>query len=101
MIQAIFDDIETFVDKLDGLDDVEVADGPEKETVNGLEQAWYEGTATCKNDNGKAESIEWDMTIVSGGKDILFLVGMGKLDDNEEVYEEFFESITKGTDGAE
>ena len=58
---AIFDDIETFVDKLDGLDDVEVADGPEKETV----------------------------------------VGMGKLDDNEEVYEEFFESISKATDGAE
>lgn len=41
------------------------------------------------------------MTIVSGGKATLFLVGMGKLDDNEEVYEEFFESITKGTEGAE
>ena len=33
-----------FLDSLEGFDDVEVTDGPKKEKVNGLEQAWYEGT---------------------------------------------------------
>src|SRR5215831_16521691 len=32
--KAIFADINKFVDSLDGLDDVEVEGGPEKETVN-------------------------------------------------------------------
>jgi hypothetical protein len=93
--KAIFADIEKFLDKLDGLDDVEVTGGPEKETVNGLVQSWYEGTATCKDDAGKEQEIEWDLTIITGGKGILFLVGIGKLDDNEEAYEKFFESIEK------
>ena len=35
------------------------------------------------------------MTVVSGGKSILFLVGTGALDDNEDAYEAFFESIRK------
>src|SRR5437667_10311969 len=34
--KAIFADIEAFLDKLDGLDDVEVTEGPTKEIVNGL-----------------------------------------------------------------
>jgi hypothetical protein len=93
--KAIFADINKFVDSLDGFDDVEVTDGPEKETVNGLEQAWYEGTASYDDDKGTTHEIEWDMTIVSGGKGILFLVGTGALDDNEDDYEAFFESIRK------
>ena len=92
--KAIFADIQKFLDQLDGLDDVEVTGGPEKETVNGLEQAWYEGTATVKTDD-KTEEIELDLTVITGGKEILFLVGIGKLDDNEEAYEKFFESIEK------
>src|SRR6478609_6031182 len=64
--KAIFADIKKFVDKLDGLDDVKVTGGPKKEKVNGLEQAWYEGTASYKGED-KAEKIQWDMTIVSGG----------------------------------
>lgn len=93
--KAIFADIEKFLDTLDGLDDVEVTDGPQKEKVNGLEQAWYEGTASYKNENGKTEEVEWDMTIITGGKAILFLIGIGKLDENEKAYEKFFESIKK------
>src|SRR5688500_16885840 len=92
---AIFANIKKFVDELEGLDDAEVTGGPEKETVNGLVQTWYEGTATCLNDAGKETEIEWDMTIVSGGKAVVFFVGMGKLDENEEAYEEFFESSKK------
>lgn len=93
--KAIFADINKFVDSLDGLDDVEVTGGPEKETVNGLEQTWYEGTASYDDDNGNTHEIQWDMTVVSGGKSILFLVGTGALDDNEDAYEAFFESIRK------
>ena len=93
--KAIFADIKKFLDQLDGLNDVEVAAGPEKEKVNGLEQAWYEGTASFKDENGKTQEIEWDLTIITGGKSILFLVGMGQLDDNEDEYEELFESIEK------
>jgi hypothetical protein len=93
--KAIFADINKFVDSLDGLDDVEVTDGPEKETVNGLEQTWYEGTASYDDENGTTHEIEWDMTVISGGKAILFLVGTGALDDNEDEYEAFFESIQK------
>lgn len=93
--KAIFADIKKFLDGLDGLDNIEVTGGPEKETVNGLTQSWYEGTARCKDDRGKTQQIEWDLTIVTGGKELLFLVGIGKLDDNEDEYEEFFESIEK------
>lgn len=94
--KEIFADIETFLDKLDGLDDVDVTDGPHKEKVNGLQQAWYSGTGTVKNeDDGSDEDIEWDLTIVSGGKAILFLIGLGKIDDNEKAYEKFFQSIRK------
>jgi predicted Zn-dependent protease len=95
--KAIFADIGKFLDTLDDLEDVEVTDGPEKETVNGLEQAWYSGTASVTGDQGETEEIEWDMTIVTGGKAILFLVGIGKIGDDEEAYEEFFESIQKAT----
>jgi hypothetical protein len=94
--KQIFADIEAFLEKLDGLDDVDVTDGPSKEKVHGLEQAWYSGTATIKGDNdGAEEEIEWDMTVISGGKAILFLIGLGKIDDNEKAYENFFESIEK------
>src|SRR5262245_62104311 len=93
--KEIFFDIEAFLEKLDGLDDVEVNDGPHKEKVNGLEQAWYSGTATVKDDNGQEEEIEWDMTIVTGGKAILFLIGLGKIEDDEKAYEKFFQSIKK------
>jgi predicted Zn-dependent protease len=93
--KAIFADIHKFIDSLDGWDDVKVTDGPQKEKVHGLEQAWYEGTASFKNDKGKKEKVQWDMTVISGGKAILFLIGTGALDDNEERYEEFFESIRK------
>ena len=99
--KAIFADIQKFLDQLDGLDDVEVTGGPEKEKVNGLEQAWYEGTASFKNENGKTEEIEWDLTVITGGKALLFLVGIGKLDEHEEAYEEFFESIEKAEVDAE
>jgi hypothetical protein len=99
--QAIFADIKKFLDKLDGLDDVEVTGGPDKETVNGLEQAWYEGTASVKDESGKTLEIEWDMTIITGGKAILFLVGTGQLEEHEDAYEEFFESIEKAEVDAE
>jgi hypothetical protein len=93
--KAIFDDIEAFIDKLDGWDDVDVTDGPEKEKVNGLMQTWYEGSAKFASGTGNAEVMQWDMTIVTGGKAVLFLIGTGELDDNEEGYEELFESIRK------
>jgi hypothetical protein len=93
--KAIFADIEKFLENFDGLDDVEVTAGPQKEKVNGLEQAWYEGTASYQDENGETVEIEWDMTIVTGGKAILFLIGTGKLDDNEQAYEKSFESINK------
>ncbi len=92
--KAIFADIQKFVDSIDGFGDVEVMEGPERETVNGLEQAWYAGTATLTS-NGEENEIEWDMTIVTGGRAVLFLAGTGDLENNEEAYEEFFESIKK------
>lgn len=92
---AIFADIQKFADSIDGFEDVEVAGGPEKETVNGLEQAWYEGTASVSDGTGVEQEIEWDMTIITGGRAVLFLVGTGALEDNEDAYEELFESIRK------
>ena len=99
--KAIFADIRKFLDNLEGFDGVEVTDGPKKEKVNGLEQAWYEGTMSSKSADGKTEEIEWDMTIVSGGRQILFLIGIGKLDENEQAYDAFFESIKKAKDSDE
>jgi predicted Zn-dependent protease len=93
--KAIFDDIEKFIDQLEGWDEVEVTDGPEKEKVNGLLQTWYEGTAKFNSGKGNAEETEWDMTIITGGKAVLFLIGTGKLGENEKAYEKFFESIKK------
>ena len=93
--KAIFDDIEAFIDQLEGWDDVDVTDGPEKEKVNGLMQTWYEGTAKFQSGKGDAEETEWDMTIITGGKAVLFLIGTGELDENEKEYEKFFESIKK------
>jgi predicted Zn-dependent protease len=99
--KAIFADIRKFIDSLEGFDNVEITDGPKKEKVNGLEQAWYEGTMSGNNAAGKKEEIQWDMTIISGGKQILFLIGIGNLDDNEKAYDEFFESIKKAKDADE
>jgi predicted Zn-dependent protease len=93
--KAIFDDIEKFIDKLEGWGEVEVTDGPQKEKVNGLTQIWYEGTATVDGKNGESDEMEWDMTIITGGKAVLFLIGTGKLGENEKAYEKFFESIKK------
>src|SRR5947207_7900070 len=55
--KAIFKDINAFLEKLDGFDDVDVTEGPEKENVNGLEQAWYAGTANIKGANGQTEEV--------------------------------------------
>jgi predicted Zn-dependent protease len=99
--KAIFADIRKFIDSLEGFDNVDISDGPTKEKVNGLEQAWYEGTMSGKNAAGKEEEIQWDMTIISGGKQILFLIGIGELDENEQAYDEFFESIKKAKDAGE
>jgi hypothetical protein len=99
--KAIFSDIEGFLSKLEGFKDAEVTDGPKKEKVNQLEQAWYEGTTSVEGDDGESMEIEWDMTIISGGKNILFLVGTGELDKHEEAYDEFFESIKKSKDEEE
>lgn len=95
--KAIMNDVGEFLESLDGLDDVEVVSGPEKETVNNLTQSWYSGTAsfTDKESGSEAEEVEWDLTIVKGGKGILFLMGLGNLDDNEKVYTRLFESIEK------
>jgi hypothetical protein len=91
--QAIFGDIKKFLASIDGWNNVVITAGPTTEEADGLELTWYEGNVTIKNENGAAEELEWDMTIVKGGKQILFLVCTGKLDENEEEYEELFESI--------
>jgi hypothetical protein len=93
--KAIFADIQKFIDSLDGWNDVDVTDGPQKEKVNGLVQTWYEGTASIEDDNGNEHEVEWDMTIVTGGKEVLFLIGTGALENNEDAYEKFFDSIRK------
>lgn len=98
--KEIFDNVDKFLATLEGWKEVKVTDGPKKEKVNDLQQAWFEGTATVKDD-GKDLKIEWDLTVVSGGKNPLFLVGMGQLDKNEKVYEKFFESIKKIEDDDE
>jgi hypothetical protein len=96
--KAVFDNVDKFLATLKILSDIKVTDGPKKEKVNGLEQSWYEGTAKVKTDDGKTKNIEWDLTVVSGGKGLLFLIGLGKLDKNEKVYEKFFESIKEDKD---
>lgn len=96
--KAVFENIEMFLENVDGIGDAKVTDGPKKEKVNGLQQAWYEGTCTLKGPDGKKKKVEWDLTIVTGGKAVLFLVGMGELDENEKAYEKLFESIRKADD---
>jgi hypothetical protein len=95
--KAVFDNVEKFVAALK-FENAKATEGPKKEEVNGLEQKWYAGKATIKDDAGKEVKIEWDLTVVSGGKANLFLIGFGQLDKNEKVYEKFFESIKKADD---
>jgi hypothetical protein len=96
--KEVFGNVEMFLGALPNLSDTKVTDGPKKEKVNDLEQSWFEGTAKLKTDDGKTKNIEWDLTVVSGGKGLLFLIGLGKLDKNEKVYEKFFESIKADAD---
>ena len=93
--KLILGDIDKFLAKIDGFRDAKVVERSAKEEVNGLEQSWFEGTVAFKDDDGEEEELQWDMTIVSGGKAILFLIGTGKLDENEDTYEKLFESIKK------
>lgn len=93
--KLILGNIDKFLSKIDGFGEAKVVEGPTKEEVNGLEQAWYEGTTKIKGDDGETEELQWDMTVVTGGKAVLFLVGTGKLDENEDAYEKLFESIKK------
>lgn len=95
--KAVFADAKKFVSDLPGFSAVKVTEGPKKEKVNDLQQAWYAGSATVK-EGDKEKQIEWDLIIVTGGKTPLFLLGVGQLDKNEKVYEKFFESIQKAKD---
>lgn len=46
--KLILGNIDKFLSKIDGFGEAKVVDGPTKEEVNGLEQAWYEGTTKIK-----------------------------------------------------
>ena len=53
--------------------DVEITTDAEVETVNGLRQIYSEGTATVDG-----TEIQWDLTIVQGGKKTLAIMAFGE-----------------------
>ena len=99
--KAILGDISKFVGSLDGFHDVKVTVGPKAKKVNGLNQTWYQGTTTIKGDDDEMELMQWDLTIVKGGKETLFLIGLGKLEDDADAYSAFFATIEKAGADAE
>jgi hypothetical protein len=75
---------------------------PKHEEANGLHFSYVEGTGKIKNNEkfipkGKKaeEAVQWDMTMVTGGKKLLAIVSFGKLDDNEAALKKVWDSIKK------
>ena len=73
-----------------------------QEEGNGLHFTYVEGTGKIKNNEKfipkgtKAEEeVQWDMTLVTGGKKLLAIVSFGKLDDNSAALTKVWNSIKK------
>ncbi len=79
-----------------------VTKGPKTEKVNTLTQDYLEGTgALLEGDKWipkgekAGESVDWDLTLVTGAKAPLVVVAFGKLADNQKVIDAVYRSIKK------
>ena len=72
------------------------------EDVNDVHMTYVTGTGKIKSNEkfipkGKKadDEVQWDMTLVTGGKKLLAIVTFGKLDDNEAAMSKIWQSIKK------
>jgi predicted Zn-dependent protease len=87
-------DIEHYVDGWaegagESLGDLEVTTDAKVEEVNGLHQIYSEGTATLDG-----HPVQWDLTIVKGGKKVLAVMALGENLDGKTI-EKIYASIRK------
>ena len=74
---------------------------PKTEKNNDLAFTFVEGTAKLKADKfvpaGKKadDQVQWDLTLVTGGKKLMAIVTVGKLDANEALLTKMWNSIKK------
>ena len=79
-----------------------VTKGPNTEKVNNLTQDYIEGTGKLLETDKwipkgekAGETVDWDLTLATGGKEPLVVAAFGKLHDNQKVLEAVYASIKK------
>lgn len=79
-----------------------VTKGPQTEKVNNLTQDYIEGTGTLleadkwiPKGEKSGETVDWDLTLATGGKEPLVIVAFGKLHDNQKILSAIYASIKK------
>ncbi len=74
---------------------------PKVDQANGLTFVYVEGTGKLKAEKfapaGKkaSDQVQWDLTLVTGGKKLMAIVSIGKLDVNEAMLTKLWNSIKK------
>jgi hypothetical protein len=79
-----------------------VTKGPKTEKVNNLTQDYIEGTGTLLEEDKwipkgekAGESVDWDLTLVTGSKLPMVVIAFGKLADNQKAIDAVYHSIKK------
>ena len=83
--------IDALADELDAfLHDAEVTQDATQEEVNGLSQIYVEGTGTRDG-----EPVDWDLTLVIGGRRALAIVAVGDIASNQDTVHAIYGSVSR------
>ena len=79
-----------------------VTKGPTTEKINNLTQSYVEGTGELLDTDKwipkgekSGQTVDWDVTLVLGGKKPMVVVAFGKLADNQKTIDAVYRSISK------
>lgn len=87
--ESVADLMENIGEELDGIiDDAEIDGEPEVEEINGLVQVYIEGSGYYGDDE-----IDFDMTMVLGGRRSMSIIALGDIDEWQEEVDEIYNSI--------
>ena len=69
--------------------DVDITNGPDYDTVNGLDQAYMEGDGLFEG-----EQMDWDLTLVCGRKKSMVIIALGDILSMQKTMDRIYESIS-------